>query len=264
MLADITPGRVADERRSGLSRAYRAALHRPVLTLGEAPEGLCLPTLGEAYVNPEFRVAEGVAAERLAEESWWNEQPVRGDLEGFLAGHLTAPQAVAAPLLLLGQPGSGKSVLTQVLAARLPADEFLVVRVVLREVAADADLQTQIEDAVRSATGESLAWPDLARSAGGALLVVLLDGFDELLQATGVSQTDYLRGSRPSRPGKRTRAGRWRSWSRAALRSPTGPSRCQAWSRSGLSRSAMPTSATGWESGTTPMPQHSPLVGCCH
>jgi hypothetical protein len=193
MLADIASGRVADERRSGLSRAYRAALHRPVLTLGEVPEGLCLPTLGEAYVNPEFRVAEAVAAERLAEESWWNEQPVRGDLEGFLAGHLTAPQAVAAPLLLLGQPGSGKSVLTQVLAARLPADEFLVVRVVLREVAADADLQTQIEDAVRSATGENLAWPNLARSTGGALLVVLLDGFDELLQATGVSQTDYLR-----------------------------------------------------------------------
>lgn len=193
MLADIASGRVADERRSGLSRAYRAALHRPVLTLGEASEGLCLPTLGEAYVNPEFRVAEAVAAERLAEESWWNEQPVRGDLEGFLAGHLTAPQAAVAPLLLLGQPGSGKSVLTQVLAARLPAEEFLVVRVMLREVAADADLQTQIEDAVRSATGESLAWPDLARSAGGALLVVLLDGFDELLQATGVSQTDYLK-----------------------------------------------------------------------
>ena len=83
--------------------------------------------------------------------------------------------------------------LTQMLAARLPADKFLVVRVVLREVTADADLQTQIEDAIRLATGESLTWPDLARSAGGALPVVLLDGFDELLQATGVSQTDYLR-----------------------------------------------------------------------
>ena len=193
MLANIASGRVTDERRLGLSRAYRAALNRPVLTSAEVPEGLRMPTLGEAYVNPDFRVAEAVAAELLANEPWWKQQPVRGDLEGFLAGHLTAPQAVAAPLLLLGQPGSGKSALTQVLAARLPTDEFLVVRVVLREIAADADLQTQIEDAVRSATGESLAWPDLARSAGGALLVVLLDGFDELLQATGVSQTDYLK-----------------------------------------------------------------------
>ncbi|HEY0696426.1 MAG TPA: hypothetical protein VGD43_01280, partial [Micromonospora sp.] len=97
-----------------------------------------------------------------------------------------------APLLVLGQPGSGKSVLTKALAARLPAADFLVVRVVLREVSAVADLQEQIEQAVRADTGERLEWPTLVRSAGDALPVVLLDGFDELLQATGVSQTDYL------------------------------------------------------------------------
>jgi hypothetical protein len=192
MLAGIAAGRVPDDRRVGLSRAYRAALQRPVLTAGNVPQGLRLPLLGDAYVNPDFRVAAAELAERFAEDSWWDEQPVRDDLEGFLLGHLTAPQAVEAPLLVLGQPGSGKSVLTQVLAARLPPAEFLVVRVVLREAPADADLQAQIEDAVRSATGESLAWPDLARSAAGALPVVLIDGFDELLQATGVSQTDYL------------------------------------------------------------------------
>ena len=107
------------------------------------------------------------------------------DLTRFLAGHLTAPVATRAPLLVLGQPGSGKSVLTQMMAARMPPDEFLVVRVVLRDVAADDELQAQIEHAVRTATGESLTWTDLSRSAEGALPVVLLDGFDELLQATG-------------------------------------------------------------------------------
>ena len=189
MLADLAVGRVPDLKRLALSRAYRAALLQPVLTAGEAPEGLRLPLLGDAYVNPDFRAA---AVERIAEEPRWDEQLLRHDLEGFLAGHLTAPHAVVAPLLMLGQPGAGKSVLTQVLAARLPPTEFLVVRVVLREVAADADLQAQIEHAIRSATGEDLAWPELARSAGDALPVVLIDGFDELLQATGVSQTDYL------------------------------------------------------------------------
>ena len=94
--------------------------------------------------------------------------------------------------MLLGQPGSGKSVLTKVLAARLPAGEFLTVRVVLREVPSDTDLQSQIEHAVRDATRENLTWPDLVATAGDALPVVILDGFDELLQATGVSQSDYL------------------------------------------------------------------------
>ena len=57
---------------------------------------------------------------------------------------------------------------------------------------ASRSLQGQIEHAVRDATGEALSWPALARTAGGALPVVLLDGFDELLQATGVSRSDYL------------------------------------------------------------------------
>jgi hypothetical protein len=174
-------------------RAYRAVLERPVLTAGDVPEGIRLPLLGDAYVNPLFRAASGGTAGQFAEESWWSEQPVRDDLEGFLLGYLTCPQAVQAPLLILGQPGSGKSVLTQVLAARLPPGDFLVVRVLLREVAADADLQSQIEHAIRSATSEVLTWPDLSRSADGALPVVLIDGFDELLQATAVRQTDYLR-----------------------------------------------------------------------
>lgn len=143
-------------------------------------------------MNPNFRTVQVQRTARLAEEHWWNEQPVRTDLENFLVGHLTAPQAAEAPLLVLGQPGSGKSLLTQIIAARLPPSEFLVLRVVLREVPAEADLHAQIEHALRAATGEKMSWAVLVRSAGDALPLVLLDGFDELLQATGVSQSDYL------------------------------------------------------------------------
>jgi hypothetical protein len=192
VLAGVAAGQVPDERRHALARTYQAALARPVLGLQDVPDGLRLPLLGEAYVNPSFRVVQVDAADRLARESWWQEHPVRDDLQGFLVAHLTAPQATEAPLLVLGQPGSGKSLLTQVLAAQLPPGGFLAVRVILREVPADADVQAQIEYAIRAATGESLGWPQLARSAGGALPVILLDGFDELLQATGVSQSDYL------------------------------------------------------------------------
>lgn len=192
VLAGIAVGRVPDDRRAALTRGYRAALDRPILSSGQIPDGLRLPPLGEIYVNPDFRVAQVGARDRLADESWWGQCPVRDDLPGFLAGYLTAPQATDAPLMVLGHPGSGKSVLTEVLAARLPASEFLVVRVELRDVPADIDLQAQLEYAVRATTGESVAWPDLVRSADGALPVVLLDGFDELLQATGVSQSDYL------------------------------------------------------------------------
>ncbi|MFF9803082.1 NACHT domain-containing protein, partial [Streptomyces rochei] len=46
--------------------------------------------------------------------------------------------------------------------------------------------------AVRASTGEVVNWPELVHRGKGALPVVMLDGFDELLQATGTSQTDYL------------------------------------------------------------------------
>ncbi|GAA4601959.1 hypothetical protein BJY16_004079 [Actinoplanes octamycinicus] len=191
-LEAISTGRAPDQRRASLALAYRAELDRQIVESGDVPDGIRVPELGEGYVPPRFRAAPVASAAQISEESWWADFPVRDDLQEFLIGHLTAPQAVRAPLLVLGQPGSGKSVLTRILAARLPAADFLPVRVILRDVPAADSVQDQIERAVREAIGDRVEWPALARSAGDAMPVILLDGFDELLQAVGVSQTDYL------------------------------------------------------------------------
>jgi len=192
LLESIACERAPDQRRAALARTYRAALARPIAPSGEVPAELQIPALGEGYVDHRIRVAEVSASSEPGRESWWNAVPARDDACRFLAGYLTSPAAQETPLILLGQPGSGKSVLTRILAARLPASDFLPVRVELRQVPAEADLQDQIEFAVRSATGESVPWPRLVESGDGALPVVMLDGFDELLQATGVAQTDFL------------------------------------------------------------------------
>ncbi|WP_433185687.1 NACHT domain-containing protein [Actinoallomurus sp. CA-150999] len=192
VLARIASDRAPDGRREELACRYRAELSRGVLRTGDVPPGLIIPALEDAYIDHQFRAADLSPFSRPDHQDWWADIPVRDDLYGYLLGYLTSLKAVRGPLLLLGQPGSGKSVLTKVLAARLPASDFLVVRVSLRETPADSDLQGQIEYAIRDATGETLSWPALARTADGALPVVLLDGYDELLQATGVSQSDYL------------------------------------------------------------------------
>ncbi|MEV4702618.1 hypothetical protein [Actinoplanes sp. NPDC049316] len=189
LLERATSGRDPSARRAGLAAAYRADLDRPVA--GDATGDLVAPALGDAYLDPRFRVKAAGPGDPVATDSWWDGD-VRADLAGFLARYLTTPQAAEAPLLLLGQPGAGKSVLTRVLAARLPAADFLAVRVVLREVPAEAEIQDQIEIAVRATIGESVAWAELARDAGDAMPLILLDGFDELLQATGIHQSDYL------------------------------------------------------------------------
>jgi hypothetical protein len=188
----IAVGIAPDARRADLAKRYRAALGQPILNPRDLPAHVVLPTLGAAYVNPRCRAAVVGRADQVATASWWKDKPIVTDIQAFLTGHLTGPDAVLAPLVVLGQPGSGKSVLTRVLVARLPATDFLAVRVELRAVPADAAVQDQIEEALYQALGDRVAWPDLARSAGGALPVVILDGFDEMLQATGLNRSDYL------------------------------------------------------------------------
>ncbi|MDI6098748.1 hypothetical protein QLQ12_09065 [Actinoplanes sp. NEAU-A12] len=192
VLDSFASGHGPSDVAATLIRAWRTTLDRPILSEGDVPADLVIPTLVEGYVDPDYRVRPIDTGSSPAEESWWAEAPERCDLAEFLVSHLTTPAATASPLLVLGLPGAGKSVLTRILAARLGARDFLPVRVVLRDVPAEAEIQNQIESAVRMATGETVTWPGLVRAAGLALPVVLLDGFDELLQATGVAQSDYL------------------------------------------------------------------------
>jgi hypothetical protein len=187
-----TGGPTVSRPLMALHNAYTAALTKPITLAGEALGGLHIPTLGDGYIDHRIRIAKVSVSSEPARESWWVDVPVRDGAYEFFARHLISQEAREAPVILLGQPGSGKSVLTRILAARLPLSEFLPVRIELRQVPAEADLQDQIEFAVRSTIGERFSWPELVRSGGGVLPVVILDGFDELLQATGVLQTDFL------------------------------------------------------------------------
>ncbi|WP_372344495.1 NACHT domain-containing NTPase [Streptomyces sp. KL116D] len=177
---------------AALATAHEASLTHTILDTATTPEGIRVPTVAAMYLDPDFRVAKPLSQSGPADESWWERLPVRRDLTSYLAGILTHPSLTDAPLLVLGQPGAGKSVLTRVLAARLPRAGFLPVRIPLRDVRAEDELQDQIEQAIRAATGERTSWPELVRAAGGSTPVLLLDGFDELLQTTGVHHTDFL------------------------------------------------------------------------
>ncbi|NAS23316.1 hypothetical protein GT755_16630 [Herbidospora sp. NEAU-GS84] len=193
MLMEVTAGRTPSAKVRSIHALNAGALIRPITRSDEQVGDLRIPSLGEGYVVPLFRRVGDPSGSDLSLESTWEQEEVRGDLGRLLAGHLTSFEALRAPMLVLGQPGAGKSVLTQMLAARLPPSDFLPIRVPLRQVPADAGIQEQIEAGVHVTTGETISWPELARSAEGALPVVLLDGLDELLQATGVNRADYLR-----------------------------------------------------------------------
>ena len=192
LLGTIISGRTPEGIRASLSAAYRAELAEPILGTSADSGQLVMPALGEIYVDPTFRVRVAGPGDRPSDEGWWAEVAARDDLPAFLALHLGTERAVEVPLLVLGQPGAGKSALTRVLAARLPAADFLSYGWRCATCPPRPSSRTRSSMAMRAAIGEPVGWPELARSAAGALPVVLLDGFDELLQATGVHQSDYL------------------------------------------------------------------------
>lgn len=192
LLSSMTARQPGQRSRAQLRRSYQTALNEPIIKSDDAPEGVVFPSLAEAYVNPICRIAEIGPNDTPAVAEWWVSRNLVPDIETFLTGYLTSPRAVITPLVVLGGPGSGKSKFTEVLAARLSMDDFLPVLVELRDVAAESMIQEQIEQAIYRGPGERVYWHDLVEAADGALPVVLLDGFDELVQATAVNRYDYL------------------------------------------------------------------------
>ncbi|GAA3261444.1 hypothetical protein [Nonomuraea helvata] len=191
LLAELAPPRVGDRPMIHLARMAANLLDRPLLLAGKLPEAVSLPLLGEGYLSPRFRVAELTREAAPAQLSWWEDQRLLPDTEAFLVGHLTSLRATQAPLLVLGEPGSGKTKLTEVFAARLARSEFLPIRVELGSVAARAGVIEQIEQALAAVLGEEVGYAELVTAADGAMPVILLDGFDELVQG-GVNRYDYL------------------------------------------------------------------------
>ncbi|MEU0241488.1 hypothetical protein ABZ234_27705 [Nocardiopsis sp. NPDC006198] len=191
-LSAIASRRGVDVRRRELAASYRAVLRQPVLRTNETAPGLVLPPLEEAYIPPRGRIARIHGGASPSTEEWWQRQTLFDDLQGFLAAHLVHTDSTGFPTVVLGHPGAGKSKFTEMLSARLPESDFLPIRVELRSVLPNSPIHVQIEEGLAATLHTRVSWRELAESADGALPVIILDGFDELLQATGVDRSDYL------------------------------------------------------------------------
>jgi len=206
MLSMVMPGTPAPRNgyREKLALAAREVLDEPLLR--SRTQSIASPTVRDGFVEPSFHYAVADDRSRPSDEGWWSEQPEHSSLVEYLASYLAGPDGARRPLLLLGHPGAGKSLLTEVLAAQLPEDAFAVVRVPLRSVNPDDDLTLQVTkelqralqrpnadlDELRQECGACGSCPDPGSCPHRCHLVVLLDGFDELVQATGVTQSAYL------------------------------------------------------------------------
>jgi hypothetical protein len=178
---------VAIVRRSAV-----AELDEPIVPRGAEVPDIRFPSIRDSYVEPHYQVTAHGPDTRISDEHWWDTLPVQSDLDLRLATYLSTPDAARQPLLLLGHPGAGKSLLTKILAARLPDSGYTAVHVPLRHVTADAPIYRQVQEALDRTTHGRVDWYSLTDQSEGTLRVVLLDGLDELLQASEHSRSGFL------------------------------------------------------------------------
>lgn len=189
----------ATEISDSLNRHYQARINEPIIEDkdGSDEDGpkLSFPKVCDAFVPQSFKVLRQTGKpRRLEEEATWRDLPRRNDLGAFMLSYLSSPYSTDTPMLILGHPGSGKSLLTTILSAQLMSTQFTAIRVPLREVNADADISTQIEEFIKRISGVSFdTWVKLRSQFKNCPPIVILDGYDELLQASGQVFASYIK-----------------------------------------------------------------------
>lgn len=188
--------RKAPQAIAQLMKAYAQIPQEPIVAHNALFEGasntFVSPTKSSIFVPQAFRVLRYDGKSSLEDESTWTGCETRQDLSHFILKWLSSPYSCSSPLLVLGHPGSGKSLLTEMLVATLTRSPYTPIRLRLRDVDPDDDVPEQISRYLRAHVGAALDWLAVADHLVSRPPVVVLDGYDELLQASGRTFAGYL------------------------------------------------------------------------
>lgn len=182
----------------GLQNYYQSIIKESIVEDREVSyddkPSLKFPKISEAFIPQSYSVLRYDSSEiRLEQEKTWGNLTVYNNITTFILRFLNLPVCIDHPLLILGHPGSGKSLLTKILCARLIGNIYTPIRIPLREVNAELQIETLIEKQVEKDSGHKIdSWADFANQFRESPLLIILDGYDELLQASGKVFAGFL------------------------------------------------------------------------
>lgn len=127
------------------------------------------------------------------EQEVWKEYEERDNIGKFISDILRHSKVGELPLLILGLPGAGKSLLCNMLAAKILFHEYHVIIIKLRDTIADETINQQINQQMKRDFSNSCTWDDIAESGINKPVLLIFDGYDELLQASGRTYSDYIK-----------------------------------------------------------------------
>lgn len=78
------------------------------------------------------------------------------------------------------------------LAAQILSAEYHVIIIKLRDTIAEDTIMKQIDAQIERDFGDNCIWNDIRSASLDKPILLIFDGYDELLQASGKTYSDYL------------------------------------------------------------------------
>ena len=189
-----------------LQITYKSEIEKPIIsdkedekriTNNNERRNLSFPRVVDAFIPQSYKCLtydEYSDVKSLEDVNLWKHLPAHEHIHTFFIKYLNSPSSIDYPLIVIGHPGSGKSVLTKILAAQIMCNAYTVIRIPLRDVNADDDIAVLVEKQIKKDTSRPLnnGYAGFAQNFVERPLLIILDGYDELLQAKGQVFSGYL------------------------------------------------------------------------
>ncbi|MBD5504071.1 MAG: ATP-binding protein [Lachnospiraceae bacterium] len=171
-----------------LIKTYKSSIDRPLIETKDDEENLTYPLISKAFIPQAYKLLQYSGKERLEQPEIWENLDSKQDMMSFWAKYYLDPNSVESLLLILGEPGGGKSLLTKILCARMITPMNICIRIPLRE----HDVEEEIDSIVckqitrdGDASDPIRTFKSFAEKFQGSPITLLFDGYDEVMQATG-------------------------------------------------------------------------------
>lgn len=182
---------VADAMRNH----YQKDVTNPLIDSDKDVDSLEFPRIDEAFIPQAYKLLKYNNGQLIGIKKAWADKEICQDMAAFWARYLVDMDSIDSLLLILGEPGSGKSLLTRVISARLSSKSSVIVRIPLRE----HDVEKSIESIVCERlnidgdTAENITrfkW--FTDEFPSDAITLIFDGYDEVQQATGMVYRQFL------------------------------------------------------------------------
>ena len=179
-------------------RYYESLIRKRVLYGGGDDEYTMLPSVEYIFTPQSYKSlvfnSSGKNRTLLGPDGSWENIEEKDDLTEYIAKTANSPTFGRKPIIILGEPGGGKSTLCNILASSVFPLQYHILIVRLREVNASVSIDVQIEQQIKRDIAEDITWSDIRKCVTHSEMPLLLifDGYDELLRVGGRRYTDFI------------------------------------------------------------------------